>query len=131
MLDLFENGNYKRRRRRRNMKKCQKDRKHSFSKTLLSGEFTHLGSSECLSSDHEQRPEPRSREVNSNVLFSSTISGRQTPSSSLRKTDEIKFSIDYILSAPDPLPVLRHQYQLFDNRYILDSQQQSLHFWSL
>ncbi|KAM9305999.1 forkhead box L3 [Gastrophryne carolinensis] len=132
MLDLFENGNYKRRRRRRNMKKCQKDRKQSFTKTLHPEEFTLLGASECLPHSHEHSPDPRTRKLDSGIVFSSSISRQsQATSSGLRKTDEIKFSIDYILSAPDPLPVLRHQHNIFDNRFHILDPQQNLHFWSL
>ncbi|XP_073490992.1 forkhead box L3 [Aquarana catesbeiana] len=133
MLDLFENGNYKRRRRRRNMKKCQKDRKQMLAKTLHSGEYTIIGSSEHLAPCHELRPEPRTQ-GDSDGLFSTGISSRQsqTSSSGLGKADEIKFSIDYILSAPDPLPILRPQPNIFDHTFhILDTQQRNLHLWSL
>ncbi|XP_075037592.1 forkhead box L3 [Mixophyes fleayi] len=129
MLDLFENGNYKRRRRRRNMKKCQKDRQQSLIKNPHSGEFTIIGSSEHLVPCNEDRTEPRAGLVDSDSLFSSNISNRQSQTSSgLGKTEEIKFSIDYILSAPDPLPVLRPQHNKF---HILDSQPRNLHLWSL
>lgn len=115
------------------MKKCQKDRKQMLAKTLRSGEYTIIGSSEHLAPCHELRPEPRTQR-DSDGLFSTGISSRQnqTSSSGLGKTDEIKFSIDYILSAPDPLPILRPQHNIFDNKFhILDTQQRNLHLWSL
>ncbi|XP_068103421.1 forkhead box L3 [Hyperolius riggenbachi] len=133
MLDLFENGNFKRRRRRRNMKKCQRDRKQSLTKALHVGEFGILGSSEHRVAGHDHRSDQGTREEDSDSLFPANISSRhnQTSSSGLRKTDEIKFSIDYILSAPDPLPILRPQH-IFDSKFhILDYQQQNPHLWSL
>ncbi|KAM4023762.1 forkhead box L3 [Anomaloglossus baeobatrachus] len=133
MLDLFENGNYKRRRRRRNMKKSQKDRKQNLTRNHHTREFTLMASSEQMAAGQENRTESRSRQVDSNILFSSNISTRQSQSSSgLGKTEEIKFSIDYILSSPDPLPVLRPQHNILDNKFhILDSQPRNLHLWSL
>lgn len=62
------------------------------------------------------------------------MTSRQSLSnSSLAKSDsEIKFSIDYILSAPDPLPVLRSQYNMQDNKYhLLEAQQINLQFWTM
>jgi len=65
---------------------------------------------------------------------SNSMTDRQSLSnSSLAKSDaEIKFSIDYILSAPDPLPVLRSQYNMQENKYnLLEAQQINLQFWTM
>ncbi|XP_053327981.1 forkhead box L3 [Spea bombifrons] len=131
MLDLFENGNYKRRRRRRNTKKCPKDRKQSITKTLRSGECTNPSAHSMPGV--ESQTESRTVQRESNRLLSSDVTIRQNQTSSyVGKSDEIKFSIDYILSAPDPMPVLRSHHNVLDNKYhILECQQQNLHFWSL
>lgn len=62
-----------------------------------------------------------------------TTSRQSLSNSSLAKSDsEIKFSIDYILSAPDPLPVLRSQYNMQENKYhLLEAQQINLQFWTM
>ncbi|XP_041133061.1 forkhead box protein L3-like [Polyodon spathula] len=103
MLDLFENGNYRRRRRRRNMKSGYRDEtdqsEGSSSPELPSalGVFNdnHLGT--------------ESRQQESDTFYPSDTGHQQVQvNSSLPKPDsEIKFSIDYILSAPDPVPGLR------------------------
>ncbi|OCT64183.1 hypothetical protein XELAEV_18045284mg [Xenopus laevis] len=131
MLDLFENGNYKRRRRRRNMKKCQKDRKQSQTQGLHPGEFSTSSSTAHVIYGNEKRTESTARQIESDTLY--PISNRQSQtSSSIGKSDEIKFSIDYILSAPDPLPVLRSQHNFLDNKYhMVETQQLNLQFWSL
>ncbi|KAM8962041.1 forkhead box L3 [Pelodytes ibericus] len=134
MLDLFENGNYKRRRRRRNMKKCQKDRKQSLNKALHPGDFCATNSSTHSPSGIENQTESRTIQMESDSSFPNDITNRQSQtSSSMGKSDEIKFSIDYILSAPDPLPFLRsQQHNVLENRYhVLECQQRNLHFWSL
>ncbi|MEE6522291.1 hypothetical protein FKM82_020758 [Ascaphus truei] len=133
MLDLFENGNYKRRRRRRNVKKGQKERKQSLTPGLHPGEFSSANSCAHVATGNENRTESRPRRMEPNSLFPNDISNRQSQtSSSLGKSDEIKFSIDYILSSPDPLPVLRSHYNIPDNKYhVLESQQLNLQFWTL
>ncbi|XP_053550205.1 forkhead box L3 [Bombina bombina] len=132
MLDLFENGNYKRRRRRRNMKKCQKDKKQS--QGLHPGELSIASSSAQVVSGREETTESKFRQTQSDNLFPSHISNKKQGQTNvnLGKSDEIKFSIDYILSAPDPLPVLRSQHCIIDNIYHpLDPQQLNLQFWTL
>ncbi|CAH2307203.1 forkhead box L1-like [Pelobates cultripes] len=133
MLDLFENGNYKRRRRRRNMKKCQKERKQSLTKPLHPGDFSTTNSSSCAMSGSEKQTDSITVQMESDSIFPNDITNRQSQTdSSLAKSDEIKFSIDYILSAPDPLPVLRSQHHVLDNKYhVLECQQRNLQFWSL
>nr|XP_020669653.1 forkhead box protein I1c [Pogona vitticeps] len=104
MLDLFENGNYRRRRRRRNVKREPGGKK--------------------LNTENESLP-TLGLEKSS---FPSILN-----SSSVGKSDsEIKFSIDYILSSPDPLPVLRSPYPMQENKHrLLDSQQIHLQFWTM
>uniref|UniRef100_A0A8C5Q9U1 Forkhead box L3 n=1 Tax=Leptobrachium leishanense TaxID=445787 RepID=A0A8C5Q9U1_9ANUR len=133
MLDLFENGNYKRRRRRRNMKKCQKDRRQSISKRHHPGEFPCTLTSTSAVPGIEEQTDSRTSQIESDSLFPNDITNRQSQTSSgVGKSDEIKFSIDYILSAPDPLPVLRSQHHTLDNEYLfLECQQRNHPFWSL
>nr|XP_034987525.1 forkhead box L3 [Zootoca vivipara] len=103
MLDLFENGNYRRRRRRKNVKREPRDKRPN-------------GGSDCLQA------------------LSPVDSGFPgIPSCPGKSDSEIKFSIDYILSSPDPLPVLRSPYHTEDNKYhLLDSQQLvNLPFWTM
>ncbi|XP_053705735.1 forkhead box L3 [Synchiropus splendidus] len=131
MLDLFENGNFRRRRRRRNMKIGFKE---SAEPPFHQGE-TH-GSSHTArhqESDSSLPPCDRPRldpPPSSNHLLSSTTAGK--PES------EIKFSIDYILSTPDPPhfgfrsthgPV--HIGPTGPPIHVLEPQHLNLHFWTL
>ncbi|XP_014914319.1 forkhead box L3 [Poecilia latipinna] len=86
MLDLFENGNFRRRRRRRSAKIGLRDPAGGRDP---SARRPQLDSALCpLPPD---RPGP--------------LQNRLAPTSSRHKSEpEIKFSIDYILSAPDPPP---------------------------
>ncbi|XP_041063392.1 forkhead box L3 [Carcharodon carcharias] len=104
MLDLFENGNYRRRRRRRSVKRLPK----------------------YHSNRNEEPQSPESGAVDN------LPSGRPQDTSPLHKAEsEIKFSIDYILSAPDPSPGLRPQHNSQSNRLLLlDHQQVPLQFWT-
>ncbi|XP_019368440.1 PREDICTED: forkhead box L1-like isoform X1 [Gavialis gangeticus] len=137
MLDLFENGNYRRRRRRRNMKRDHKEQRSSGGKGPSSPEMSSMDSGlHCISS-HESKCEktqsgPRLLEPHGFVANNAS-SQQSLSNSNLGKSDsEIKFSIDYILSAPDPLPGLRSQYNMQDNKYhLLESQQINLQLWTM
>ncbi|XP_074867223.1 forkhead box L3 [Carettochelys insculpta] len=137
MLDLFENGNYRRRRRRRNMKREHKEQRSSEGKDPSSPESSSMDSGLCNISCHENKCEPSESEprlLEPQGFFPNNTSSRHSlNNSSLGKSDsEIKFSIDYILSAPDPLPVLRAQYNLQDHKYqLLESQKLNLQFWTM
>ncbi|XP_005289219.1 forkhead box L3 isoform X1 [Chrysemys picta bellii] len=137
MLDLFENGNYRRRRRRRNMKREHKELRPSGGKDPSSPESSSMDSGLYSISCHESKCEPTEsgpRLLEPHGFFPNNTSNRQSlNNSSLGKSDsEIKFSIDYILSAPDPLPVLRSQYHMQDNKYqLLESQKINLQFWTM
>lgn len=134
MLDLFENGNYRRRRRRRNVKREPRDKRSSGEQEYLpalpaveSG-FPHLL---CPGGKAESQPKAAAPRE----FFPNTSSGRASLNSSSagKSESEIKFSIDYILSAPDPLPVLRSPlYHMQDSKgHPLDSQQINLQFWTM
>ncbi|XP_004688393.1 PREDICTED: forkhead box L1-like [Condylura cristata] len=113
LLDLFENGNYRRRRRRRGPKREAPQR-------------APVGASEGPPGPGEPdslRDSPTLRE----------------PPPSTRPAEpgteehrDIKFSIDYILSAPDPFPGLKVPYGTPGGGYPqLEAQQVNLHFWTL
>ncbi|XP_028821338.1 forkhead box L3 [Denticeps clupeoides] len=104
MLDLFENGNFRRRRRRRNVK---------------------MGFREP-SGDPHQPPDtacPPNPGLRAGQL--AAASGKPEP--------EIKFSIDYILSTPDPTPAARAPLYGAAGPHVplLEPQHLSLHFWTL
>ncbi|KAI1233748.1 hypothetical protein IHE44_0004191 [Lamprotornis superbus] len=109
MLDLFENGNYRRRRRRRNVKREHKEQRpgrvKSPSSPNISSVDSALNNISSSESKHE-RIEQGTKLVEPCGFAPHSVTNRQSLSnSSLTKSDsEIKFSIDYILSAPDPLP---------------------------
>ncbi|XP_040430950.1 forkhead box L3 isoform X2 [Cygnus olor] len=137
MLDLFENGNYRRRRRRRNMKREHKEQRSSRGKGSSSPDMSPMDSAFNSISSSESKHErigsgPRLLEPRG-FAPNSTTSRQSLSNSSLAKSDsEIKFSIDYILSAPDPLPVLRSQYNMQENKYhLLEAQQINLQFWTM
>ncbi|XP_069503340.1 forkhead box L3 [Ambystoma mexicanum] len=134
MLDLFENGNYRRRRRRRNVKRSQKVPTPSRRDGPLSPAFSSVDA--CLhgASSEENQSVAVPRQLGTRDYFPRQITnGQMQKQPGLGKTDsEIKFSIDYILSAPDPSPVLRAHYTIPDNRYdLLEQQQGNLHFWTM
>lgn len=137
MLDLFENGNYRRRRRRRNMKREHKEQRSSRGKRPSSPDMSPMDSAfNSISSSESKRESIGSgpRLLEPRGFAPNNMTSRQSLSnSSLAKSDsEIKFSIDYILSAPDPLPVLRSQYNMQDNKYhLLEAQQINLQFWTM
>ncbi|XP_032559729.1 forkhead box L1-like isoform X2 [Chiroxiphia lanceolata] len=137
MLDLFENGNYRRRRRRRNMKREHKEQRpnrvKSPSSPNISSMDSALNSISSSESKHE-RVESGPKLLEPCGFAPNSMTNRQSlNNSSLAKSDsEIKFSIDYILSAPDPLPVLRSQYNMQENKYhLLEAQHINLQFWTM
>ncbi|KAM7039038.1 forkhead box L3 isoform 2-T3 [Acridotheres tristis] len=137
MLDLFENGNYRRRRRRRNVKREHKEQRPSRVKSPSSHNISAVDSAlnniSSSESKHE-RIEPGAKLLEPCGFAPNSVTNRQSLSnSSLTKSDsEIKFSIDYILSAPDPLPVLRSQYNMQENKYhLLEAPHINLQFWTM
>ncbi|XP_063270508.1 forkhead box L3 isoform X2 [Prinia subflava] len=137
MLDLFENGNYRRRRRRRNVKREHKEQRPGSVKSPLSPNISSVDSAlnniSSSESKHE-RIEPGPKLLEPCGFAASSMTNRQSLGNpSLAKPDsEIKFSIDYILSAPDPLPVLRSQYNMQENKYhLLEAPHINLQFWTM
>uniref|UniRef100_A0A087X8Q8 Forkhead box protein G1 n=1 Tax=Poecilia formosa TaxID=48698 RepID=A0A087X8Q8_POEFO len=118
MLDLFENGNFRRRRRRRSAKIGLRDPAGGRDP---SARRPQLDSALCpLPPD---RPGP--------------LQNRLAPTSSRHKSEpEIKFSIDYILSAPDP-PSAEFRTGAGPVRLgptgppVLEPPHLNLHFWTL
>uniref|UniRef100_A0A3B4BVW0 Forkhead box protein G1 n=1 Tax=Pygocentrus nattereri TaxID=42514 RepID=A0A3B4BVW0_PYGNA len=90
MLDLFENGNFRRRRRRRNIKLGFREPTEAFGAV----DVQQSVAGRPLDSD-SFCPEPS----NHRVTHSNPPLSKPEP--------EIKFSIDYILSTPDPSPGFR------------------------
>ncbi|XP_075890785.1 forkhead box L3 [Nelusetta ayraudi] len=126
MLDLFENGNFRRRRRRRNMKIGFRDAgETSFQPPEVEQRRPDCDSALCpLNPD---RPSPRRGHP-----------AAPEPSPQGKPESEIKFSIDYILSTPDPpLPGTRsahtsvHIGPTAPPIHVLEPQHLNLHFWTL
>lgn len=101
LLDLFENGNFRRRRRRRGPKR------EGPPGPLEPAVRGSTGSDSARVPDREARVSPATHR-------------------------DIKFSIDYILSSPDPFPALRSPCHSQEARYpeALEPQQMSFHFWA-
>lgn len=132
MLDLFENGNFRRRRRRRNMKIGLRDSVDTHFHPLDShtnqcppaARGPETDSALCPLTPDRPRPGPQQ----DSLILNPTQPGK--PES------EIKFSIDYILSTPDP-PLFRsshsavHMATTGPPLHVLESQQLNLHFWTL
>ncbi|KAM7381940.1 hypothetical protein PAMA_012685 [Pampus argenteus] len=133
MLDLFENGNFRRRRRRRNMKIGLRDSGETSFLPLESHSTHHVPAA--------QRPEPDSTlcPLNPERPRPSPRPNQLIPNPSQGKPEsEIKFSIDYILSTPDPpLPGFRsshgpvHIGPTGPPVHVLEQQHLNLHFWTL
>ncbi|XP_067859866.1 forkhead box L3 [Heptranchias perlo] len=133
MLDLFENGNYRRRRRRRNVKRLQKDHSNRGEEPQSPGPGAVDNLLQSVSYDGEKAVGSKTGQLASAIFFGNESPHRQPHATSpLQKADsEIKFSIDYILSAPDPLPGLRSQHNTQSNKLLLlDHQQLNLQFWT-
>ncbi|XP_014122752.2 forkhead box L3 isoform X2 [Zonotrichia albicollis] len=134
MLDLFENGNYRRRRRRRNVKREHKEQRPSRVKSPSSPSVSSVDSALNISSSESkhERIEPGPKLVEPCGFAPNSVTSRQSNSSVAKSDSEIKFSIDYILSAPDPLPVLRSQYNMQENKYhLLEAPHINLQFWTM
>ncbi|CAN9508598.1 unnamed protein product [Ophioblennius macclurei] len=134
MLDLFENGNFRRRRRRRNMKIGLRDAAETpFHALERSGGNQHGAPA--------RRAEP------SSTLCPLNLDRQRPPQHHLllpnnpqqgKAESEIKFSIDYILSTPDP-PLLGlrpphgpvHVGPAAPPAHVLEPQHLNLHFWTL
>ncbi|KAM4623830.1 forkhead box L3 [Polymixia lowei] len=133
MLDLFENGNFRRRRRRRNMKIG----------------FRDPGEPPFRPVDrHGDHPRPSARRSEPDPALCPLNPDRHRPGpqpnhlippnpSQGKPEQEIKFSIDYILSTPDPpLPGFRPPHSNIHIATatpipVLESQHLNLHFWTL
>lgn len=126
MLDLFENGNFRRRRRRRNMKIGLRDSGEAPFLPAEGHRNQQVTSPLCRLTPERPRSSPRQ-----NPLVPTSSQPRKPES-------EIKFSIDYILSTPDPPqsgfstshgPV--RVLPAGPPAHVLEPQQLNLHFWTL
>lgn len=107
LLDLFENGNYRRRRRRRGPKR-------------EGAEQGRAGVAEGPPGPPE--PAPRRQPA---APASPAALGKEEPRG-------IKFSIDYILSSPDPFPGLKCPYGPQEGRNPRrETQPMDLHLWTI
>ncbi|KAM6951564.1 forkhead box L3 [Aplochiton taeniatus] len=133
MLDLFENGNFRRRRRRRNMKMGFRDSgEPPF--LQIDGRNNNNNNSNNNNNNGDDRDHgPPARPP----ALHNQLSPNVNPNLTLGKPEsEIKFSIDYILSTPDPpLPGFRPPYSSLGPPgapvNFLEPQHLSLHFWTL
>lgn len=137
MLDLFENGNFRRRRRRRNMKIGFRDSAETLFHPLESRTNQHAPKSRgpepdpalCPLTPDGPRPGPKQDQLNLNPNHNHNHA---------KPESEIKFSIDYILSTPDPpLTGFRsthggvHAASAGAAVHLLEPQHLNLHFWTL
>ncbi|XP_077057390.1 forkhead box L3 [Siphateles boraxobius] len=115
MLDLFENGNFRRRRRRRNLKMGLKEPAETF-----------------VATDTHQGVAVRSTESDSFCPMNTSHRPAQNNPPLSKPEPEIKFSIDYILSTPDPLPGFRAPNSIAGAViHHLEPQHLNLHFWTM
>uniref|UniRef100_A0A673J248 Forkhead box protein L1-like n=1 Tax=Sinocyclocheilus rhinocerous TaxID=307959 RepID=A0A673J248_9TELE len=143
MLDLFENGNFRRRRRRRNLKMGLKEPAEPGCESMLdlfeNGNFRRRRRRRNLKMGLKEPAEPFvAMDTHQGIAVRPTDSDSFCPVNTSHRPaqnkpePEIKFSIDYILSTPDPLPgfrapnsgagaVIHH----------LEPQHLSLHFWTM
>ncbi|XP_056153099.1 forkhead box L3 [Lampris incognitus] len=125
MLDLFENGNFRRRRRRRTMKIGFRDSGENHFPSAETRRRSEPDPAHCPLTPDGQRPcQPPSH------LIHNAGPGKPEP--------EIKFSIDYILSTPDPPPPgFRpphgniHLGPMGPPVHLLEPQHLNLHLWTL
>ncbi|XP_048870825.1 forkhead box L3 [Brienomyrus brachyistius] len=117
MLDLFENGNFRRRRRRRNIKVGFREPAEPFLPIdgPQGGALRQLDSSPFCPMDPTHRQPPLN------------------PPPLGKPESEIKFSIDYILSTPDPLPGFRPPPcgATGPPVHLLEPQHLNLQFWTM
>ncbi|KAJ7984698.1 hypothetical protein DPEC_G00357450 [Dallia pectoralis] len=130
MLDLFENGNFRRRRRRRNMKMGFREPGEPF--LPVDNNHHHGGSA--------RRPNPNPNPDSFCTISPAHRRGHLNPNNPVNPNQqgkpepEIKFSIDYILSTPDPpLPGFRPPLSATTGLpvHIMEPQHLNLHFWTL
>ncbi|XP_061822162.1 forkhead box L3 [Nerophis lumbriciformis] len=124
MLDLFENGNFRRRRRRRNMKIGLRD----------SGEAPTFQPAESAVKRHNTSHAARRPEADSDLCPLTPQRSRPCPPLvpnpvQGKPGSEIKFSIDYILSTPNP-PMLGIR-SSGPPIHVVEPQHFNLHFWTL
>ncbi|KAF7204720.1 forkhead box L3 [Nothobranchius furzeri] len=134
MLDLFENGNFRRRRRRRNMKIGLRDSGETSFHPAESHSNQPVTSTPCPELDSalcRLTPERSGSSPQQNYLVHNS-------SQQVKPESEIKFSIDYILSTPDPPlsgtrpshgPV--HLVPAGLPVHLQEQQHLNLHFWTL
>ncbi|XP_051878014.1 forkhead box L3 [Pristis pectinata] len=123
MLDLFENGNY--RRRRRSVKRFQKYHPNRSGRPP-SPDPGAVDSVLLGASSHGDRADgSQTGRLSPEIFLGNESSSRQPRDTGTgQKTgSEIKFSIDYILSYPDPLPGLRAQGTSQSNELLILDQQ--------
>ncbi|XP_062944621.1 forkhead box L3 [Cynocephalus volans] len=121
LLDLFENGNYRRRRRRRGPKR-------------EGPRGARTGGAE----GPPDPPEPATARASLNPDVAgggAPHRGSTTaaiPAAGKQEPRDIKFSIDYILSSPDPFPGLKAPCHTQEGGYPwLEAQQMNLRFWTM
>ncbi|XP_072798224.1 forkhead box L3 [Vicugna pacos] len=102
LLDLFENGNFRRRRRRRGPKR-----------------EGPRGARVADAEGPPGAPEPAS------------ASAQEPPVPGRAEHRDLRFSIDYILSAPDPVPGLKPPCAQEGARPRPEAQQRHLHLWTV
>lgn len=126
MLDLFENGNFRRRRRRRNMKISFQDSGETPFHRSPAARHPEPDSTLCPLNPERPRSGPQQDHLIPN------------PTQQDKPVSEIKFSIDYILSTPDPpQPVFRsshgpvHRGPAGPPVHLSGPQYRNLHFWAL
>ncbi|XP_006141419.1 forkhead box protein L1 [Tupaia chinensis] len=123
LLDLFENGNYRRRRRRRGTKR-EGPRGQSAGDAEGPPGPLEPGELESPIPEHTGVGAP-SRQPPTPTPTSPTVRGKETHR-------DIKFSIDYILSAPDPFPGFKSPCHLQEGRCPRrEAQQMNLHVWTM
>ncbi|XP_076025777.1 forkhead box L3 [Genypterus blacodes] len=126
MLDLFENGNFRRRRRRRNMKIGFRD--------PVETPFHPLEGQHGTPAPRHPEPHSSLRPLNPDRPRPGPPANQLIPNPSQGKPEsEIKFSIDYILSTPDPPSSgFRSPHgPTGPPLHVLEPQHLNLHFWTL
>ena len=113
LLDLFENGNFRRRRRRRGPKGAEARGARGTDAGAPPGP-PDPASAPATPVPPREPPTPASP----------AVLGREAHR-------DIKFSIDYILSTPDRLPGCRSPHAQEGRRPPLEARQVSLHLWAL
>ncbi|KAM4812117.1 LOW QUALITY PROTEIN: forkhead box L3 [Urocitellus parryii] len=115
LLDLFENGNFRRRRRRRGPKR---EGPRALRTEAAEGS---LGPSELAA---RGSPAPDGAPA----LGHEALAPARPAALGKEGHRDIKFSIDYILSSPDPFPGLRAPCLVQEGSFPLEPQQMNLHF---